>query len=322
MTPTDHDSLAIGIDMGGTSVKLGVCHGARLLFHADPIETQNFAGAEALLEVMSREVRALKQACPGVRAVGVGVPGFTDVNTGMVYHLTNVNGWNNVLLNDIMTQATGIPTFAENDANAMAYAEFKHGAGMGATNMIGVTLGTGVGGGLVLNGELFRGSACGAGEIGQMSIDYKGKPGAYGNTGGLEEYVGNREMAARAATLYQQAGILKSSVDCEPHKLTEAAAAQDPVALQVWDEFTTQLASCLANCCWLINPDTIVIGGGIARAGAILFEPLQRKMNAQLHTTFSHGLKVLPAHFGNEAGIIGSAAVALERHAASRSGQL
>ncbi len=313
MNQHNNDSLAIGIDMGGTSVKLGVCRGAELLFHADPIDTQKFQGAEGLLEVMSREVLALKSACPAVRAVGVGVPGFTDVNTGMVYHLTNVPGWNNVLLNELMSRATGIPTFAENDANCMAYAEFKHGAGRGATNMIGVTLGTGVGGGLVLNGQLFRGSACGAGEIGQMSIDYQGKPGAYGNTGGLEEYVGNREVTARATVLYHQAGIHKTKAECVPKELAAAALAGDAIALQVWDEFTTQLASSLANCCWLLNPDTIVIGGGIARAGMVLFDPLRRKISAQLHETFSRNLKILPAKFGNEAGIIGSAAVASER---------
>ena len=99
--------------------------------------------------------------------------------------------------------------------------------------------------------------------------------------------------------MYKKARVKKTLEDCSPAKLSAAAVAGEGPALQVWDEFTTQLASCLANCCWLINPDTIVIGGGIARAGAILFEPLQRKMNAQLHTTFAHGLKVLPAHFGN-----------------------
>jgi glucokinase len=313
MSAKKSNALAIGIDMGGTSVKLGVCRGAELLFHADPIPTQQFKGAKDLLAAMIEGVLALKNASPEIEAVGVGVPGFTDVNTGMVYHLTNVPGWTNVSLNEIMGSATGIPTFAENDANCMAYAEFKHGAGQGAVNMLGVTLGTGVGGGLVLNGELFRGSACGAGEIGQMSIDYQGKPGAYGNTGAIEEYVGNREMAARAFELYKAAGQLKRLEDCAPAKLSEAAKQGDAVAEQVWDEFTSQLACSLANCCWLINPDTIVIGGGIAKAGKLLFDPLKKKMQQQLHKTFKSGLRIIPAHFGNEAGIIGSAAVALER---------
>lgn len=313
MSSNSLQDLAIGIDMGGTSVKIGVCRGSELLFHADPILTQDFNGPDDLLAAMTKSVVALKSVAPGIKAVGVGVPGFTDVNTGMVFHLTNVPGWNDVNLNQILSESTGLPTFAENDANCMAYAEFKHGAGIGSTNMVGVTLGTGVGGGLVLNGQLFRGSACGAGEIGQMSIDYAGKPGAYGNTGAIEEYVGNREMTARAQLLYHQAGKPMDARDCTPAKLSEAAATGDPVALQVWDEFTTQLACSLANCCWLINPDTIVVGGGIAKAGDLLFHPLRRKLDAQLHRTFKDNLRLIPAMFGNEAGIIGSAAVALER---------
>lgn len=307
------NSLAIGVDLGGTSVKLGVCRGPKLLFHADPIPTQNYDGADRLLEAIQNAILALKDASPDIKAVGVGVPGFTNVNTGMVYHLTNVPGWKNVSLNQRMTEATGIPTFAENDANCMAYAEFKHGAGIGATNMVGVTLGTGVGGGLVINGQLFRGSTCAAGEIGQMSIDYRGKPGAYGNPGGLEEYLGNREVAAHAMELYRKAGLTKTKEACSPANLSAAAKDGDPVALQVWDEFTTRLAAALSDICWLINPDTIVIGGGLAKAGDLILLPLRRKMESQLHEVFTSQLKILPAQFGNEAGIIGSAAVALER---------
>ncbi|MFZ9938022.1 MAG: ROK family protein [Luteolibacter sp.] len=165
----------------------------------------------------------------------------------------------------------------------------------------GVTLGTGVGAGLVLNGQLCSGSFCGAGEIGQMSIHYRGKPGSYGNTGAQEKYLGNREVAARAAALFKAAA------------LSAAARKGDEVALQVWDQFATQLACGLANCIWLLNPDTVVIGGGLSNAGSPLFVPLRKKLKHQLHRTFGHKLKIVRARFGNEAGIIGSAAVALER---------
>jgi glucokinase len=304
-------NLAIGIDMGGTSVKMGVCDGSQLLFHADPIPTDKFASSKLLLAEMAKTVQALCHAAPGIRTVGIGVPGFADVNTGLVHSLTNIPGWKGVKLNDVFTKLTNIPTFTENDANAMAYAEFCYGAGRGATNMIAVTLGTGVGGALVIDGKLFRGSFSGAGEIGQMSIDFQGKPGAYGNTGGLEEYVGNRETTARAEEIYKAAG--RSLPNYSPANLSAEAKKGDPLALQVWDEYATQLACCLANCVWLINPDTIVIGGGVARAGAVLFKPLKQKLQAQLAKPFKDKLRLLPAEFGNEAGIIGSAAVALER---------
>jgi glucokinase len=305
--------LAIGIDMGGSSVKLGVCRGAELLYQADPIPTHNFRGAKDLLAAMRDAILGLQQTTPGIVAVGMGVPGFTDVNSGMVHALTNVPSWENVPLNTLLSKATGIPTFVENDANCMAYAEFKHGAGVGATNMIGVTLGTGVGGGLVLNGQLYRGTFCGAGEIGQMSIDYRGKLGTYGNIGANEEYLGNRELAAQAAELFEAAGRKMTLDESSPAALSAAAKKGDKVALQVWDDFTTQLSCGLANCIWLLNPDTIVIGGGISNAGSQLLVPLRKKLKAQLHKTFKHRLRVVRARFGNGAGIIGSAAVALER---------
>lgn len=312
-TSTATRQLTIGIDMGGSSVKLGVCRGAELLFQACPIPTQDFRGAKDLLAAMRDAIRALRQKTPGIAAVGVGVPGFTDVNTGMVHALTNVPGWEDVPLNVLLGKAAGLPTFVENDANCMAYAEFRHGAGIGATNMIGVTLGTGVGGGLVLNGKLYRGSFSGAGEIGQMSINYRGKPGSYGNTGAQEEYLGNREVAARAAALFKAAGRKTTADECSPAALSAAAKKGDKVALQVWDEFATRLACGLANCIWLLNPDTVVIGGGIANAGSPLFVPLRRKLNARLHKIFRHRLRIVRARFGNEAGIVGSAAIALER---------
>ena len=305
--------LAIGIDMGGSSVKLGVCRGAELLFQAHPISTRKFRGAMDLLAAMCEAILALRKEVPGIAAVGVGVPGFADVNTGRVHALTNVPGWEKIPLKTLLSKATGLPTFVENDANCMAYAEFKHGAGMGASNMIGVTLGTGVGAGLVLNGQLYRGSFCGAGEIGQMSIDYRGKPGTYGNTGAQEEYLGNREVEARAAALFKAAGRKATADDCSPAALSAAAKMGDKVALRVWDEFATQLACGLANCIWLLNPDTVVIGGGLSNAGSPLFGPLRKKLKHQLHKTFRHKLRIVRARFGNEAGIIGSAAVALER---------
>jgi glucokinase len=303
--------LAIGIDMGGTSVKMGVVQGAEILFHADPIPTKDFKGSKPLLAAMAETVRQLLQTAPGIRALGIGVPGFADVNTGMVYNLTNVPGWRNVELNSVLSRLTGLPCFAENDANCMAYAEYCHGAGRGAVNMVAVTLGTGVGGGLVINGQLFRGSASGAGEIGQMSIDHAGKPGSYGNTGALEEYVGNKEVAVRAAAIYAAAG--RSLEDYSPSSMAREARRNDPQALQVWDEFTTHLACALSNCVWLINPDKIVIGGGIAKAGPVLFSPLRQKMKNQLAGPFKKNLDIVSARFGNDAGIIGSAAVAVER---------
>ena len=304
--------LAVGIDMGGTTVKYGVVRGHEIIDELEPLPTPAFKGPKPLLKELSARIAALQVKHKGIAAIGMGVPGFADITRGYVHELTNVEGWQRVHVAKALTAGTGLPAFVENDANAMCYAEFLHGAGQGARNMIAVTLGTGVGGGLVLNGQLYRGSTFGAGEIGQMGIDYEGHMGEHGNPGALEKYVGNREVTARARTLYAKGKYRVAAEDCEPRGLSAAARRKDPIALRVWDEYTTQLAAGLASCVWLLNPDRIVIGGGVARAGAVLFDPLKKKLLGQVAPSFRTGLKIVPAKFGNDAGIIGSAAVALD----------
>lgn len=306
--------LAIGIDMGGTSLKLGVCDGAEVICKDEPIITKDFDGAAGTVPEIARRVAVLREKFPAIAALGIGVPGFADVTTGLVHGLTNVPGWDGIYLAKILREATGLPSVAENDANCMGLAELHHGAGRGFKHFIAVTLGTGVGGAVFLHGQLFRGASSAAGEIGQMSIDYEGidKTGEYHNPGCLEKYTGNRQVTERAAQLYAAAGAVKTPVECEPAGLAAAAAAGDQIALQVWDEFTSQLATGLANCCWLLNPEAVIIGGGIAAAGEIVFEPLRDKLHGQLGDAFRENLSLLPAKFGNEAGTIGAAALALE----------
>lgn len=309
MEPQD-ESLSVGIDFGGTSVKIGLCRGAEIVARPAPIPTREFDGPEALIDAMAARVGALVSEFRGIRSVGIGVPGFVDEATGHVHRLTNVPGWVEIPLRRILEDVTGLPAKAENDANCMTWAEYRLGAGRGARNLVAVTLGTGVGGGLILDGRLFHGSASGAGEIGQMSVDHRGRAGTYGNTGALEEYVGNNEIAARARKLYREAGRTIGESDCSPAALAAAAREGDAVALRMWDEIAGYLACGLSNCVWLLNPDVIVIGGGIARAGRVLFDPLREKLRNRLADTFRKELKVVPARFGNDAGIIGSAAVA------------
>jgi glucokinase len=309
---TTSPSLAIGIDMGGTTVKYGVVRGHEIIEELDPLPTPDFKGAKPLLKELTVRINGLQKKHKRIAAVGMGVPGFADVTRGYVHELSNVRGWERVYVSKILTGGTGLPSFVENDANAMCYAEYLHGAGKGSVNMVAVTLGTGVGGGLIFNGELYRGSAFGAGEIGQMSIDYRGVMGQHGNIGPLEKYIGNREIAALARDLYDKARCRVTDEDCKPRALSAAARRGDPVALEIWDLFTTQLAAGLCNCVWLLNPDRIVIGGGIAKAGKLLIEALKTKMHAQLALPFRQKLKIVPAKFGNDAGIIGNAAVAMD----------
>ncbi len=309
---SDLQKTSIGIDFGGTSVKLGVCRGDELLTTDDPIPTADFHGPAALIGEMAARVARLRQTHPDICAIGVGVPGLVDFDHGFVHELTNVPGWKHVPLKAILGEKTGLPVLVENDANAMVYAEFRFGAARGLKNVVGLTIGTGIGGGLVLDGKMYRGSGFAAGEIGQMSVHFDGKPGHYGNLGALEKYTGNQQIAEHAVQRYAEAGIEKQVSDCTPKKIAEAAQAGDDIARQVWAEVADWLGTALASIAWLLNPDAFVIGGGVAQAGDLIFTPLKNKVRSMLSTVVWERLLIAPARFSNEAGIIGNAALAAD----------
>lgn len=309
---SENTLTSVGIDFGGTSVKLGVCRGGELLTTDAPIPTANFAGPAALIGEMAARVAKLRETYPDIAAIGVGVPGLVDFDRGFVHILTNVPGWKHVPLKTILGESTGLPVVVENDANAMAYAEFRYGAARGLNNVVALTMGTGIGGGLILNGQLYRGSGCAAGEIGQMSIHFDGKAGHYGNLGALEKYTGNKEIGEHAMQRYAEANVQKSADECTPKHIAEAAQAGDEIARQIWDEIADWLGTSLSSIAWLLNPDAFVIGGGVAQAGDLIFDPLKRKVQSMLSTVVWERLQILPAKYSNEAGIIGNAALAAD----------
>lgn len=304
--------LAIGIDFGGTSVKTGVVSGSSIIDHAPPIATPEFDGPDGLIDAIARTIEDLRLRHPGIAAIGVGMPGFVNFEKGIVYGLTNVPGWDNLPLKERLEAKTGLPVTVDNDANCMAFAEWKQGAGIGFSHLICMTLGTGVGGAIIANGGMVRGARHGAGEIGQTSIDFKGRHGHYGNLGALEDYVGNNEITATAKEAYEEAGSPKSLEMCTPAALSVAAKEGDPIALRIWEETGRMIATAAMNCCWLLNPEAIIVGGGVAKAGDLIFGPIDRHLRQQLSGPFKDHLKIIPARFGNEAGIVGAAVLALE----------
>lgn len=313
MCPEMSDTpLAIGIDFGGTSVKTGVVNGSDVIDHAPPIATPEFESPGDLIDAIARTVEDLRARHPGVRAIGVGMPGFVNFETGTVYNLTNVRGWADIRLKELLEAKIGLPVTVENDANCMAFAEWKQGAGRGFQHVICMTLGTGVGGAVIANGQLIRGARHGAGEIGQTSIDYQGRRGHYGNLGALEDYVGNNEITEAARLAYEAAGDPKGAELCSPAALAAAANDGDPIALKLWDDVGRMIATAAMNCCWLLNPDAIIIGGGVAKAGKLVFDPVTKYLHEQLSSPFKDHLQIVPARFGNEAGIVGAAVLALE----------
>ena len=305
-------ATAIGVDFGGTSVKPGVVKGGVILEKGNVIPTIQDGNVDALIGTIVAEINRLKKEYADVTAVGFGLPGIINPAEGVVVNLTNVKGWRDIPLRKIVSQKTGLVTNLENDAKAMAYAEWKFGAGGTLPNVLCVTLGTGIGGGLILNGKLYRGARMIAGEIGQTSIDYQGKDFVYGNKGALEAYVGIWHIVERAKEIYSSAGKTLSDEDALPHKLSLAADAGDPLALALWSDIGLKLGVGLSNVVWLLNPHRIVIGGGVAKAGDRLIRKIESTIRERTEKTFWEKLEIVPATLGNDAGIIGAATLALE----------
>jgi glucokinase len=212
----------------------------------------------------------------------------------------------------ILGERLGVPVVLENDANAMAYGEWLYGGAANTRHAVCITLGTGVGGGLILDGKLFRGAQLAAGEVGQSSIDFRGLSGPYGNLGCLEMYVGNHPISARALVLYKAASLPPPTAECTPRDLDAAARAGCPVANQLWEAVGTEIGAALANIVWLLNPDAIVIGGGVAKAADVLFPHIIRSVKGRCSEVVTEHLRIVAATLGNDAGAIGCGALALE----------
>lgn len=309
---------AIGIDFGGTSVKVGLCDGEEVVEKMPRIPTDDYGSRGDLIDAIVAQIETLKEKYPDLVGVGAGVPGNVDYPSGRIHELTNVAGWVDVPFRNILEEKTGLVAALDNDANCMAYAEWRVGAGQGSDHMLAITMGTGVGGGLVIDGKFCRGAASVAAEVGQMSLDYSGRVGVYGNKGCTEKYIGNAQVEELAMNLYKQrhfkdGGPMPESSMCEPKALAAAAGEGDQVAIEVWGKVAEFLATTLCNVCWLVNPDRIVIGGGLAGAGELLFSPLRAHMKDQLSNTHYQSMKIVSAKFGNDAGMIGAAMEAADR---------
>lgn len=303
---------SIGIDFGGTSIKMGVVKGAEVIAHAPSIATQEYGNPDQLIEAIAQFVNMLRLNHPEVQDIGMGMPGFVNFYQGTVYTLTNVPGWNNVPVRDMLQAACGLPVYVENDANCMAYAEWKMGAGRGMSSLVCLTMGTGIGGGIVVHDRMLRGRRLSAAELGQTSIHYQGKTGPFGSRGAIEEYIGNNELAAEAVKRYAGAGIIKTVDECTPRHLDEAARSGCPIALQLWEDTAEMLGCLIMNLMYTLVPDAFIIGGGVAKAGDLLMKPLLENLRKQLFPLLMEDLKILPARFGAEAGLLGAGAMAMD----------
>lgn len=313
-----YQRMAIGIDFGGTAVKAGLVDETGVVLDRVQAATADIRARSAWLDFVGECLRRFGDGHGRPVGIGVGVPGFVDFQRGFIYNLTNVPGWTRVPLAGMLRKRFGLSAFVDNDVNAMALGECAYGAGRRYRQAVFATLGTGVGGAVVIDGRLYRGAYSMAGEVGHMSINQYGRRTPEGR-GGLETYVGNKRIVAAAARALQggRRSLIRRLVHGDltqitPKILALAARRGDPLAREIFDTMADCLATAFASVTYLLQPEVIIVGGGVAQSGRILFNPLRCHLKERLHPFFAERIRVIPAVLGADAGLIGCATLVFQ----------
>ncbi|MBA2537123.1 MAG: ROK family protein [Actinobacteria bacterium] len=306
----------IAIDLGGTKLAAGVVdrEGTVLRRTEHPTETSS---QDALLAQIDGAIEELMNGEVG--ALGIGIPSLIDQRAGQAGSSVNVP-LTGVHLRDQLATRFGVPVALENDANAAALAEHRFGAGRGTAHMVLLTLGTGIGGGLILNGELYRGSLGTAGELGHITIDLNGSrcQGTCPGIGHLEALASGTaadrlaEDVARARPTSGLGRALAEGRDVDPRLTVELAKSGDPDAREVLDTIGYRLGVGIASYVNIFNPELVVVGGGFSRAGDLVLEPARKVVAERALPPARDAVRIELAVLGPEAGLIGAAVVGFE----------
>ncbi len=310
----------IGVDLGGTDIKVAVvdCEGAVLYSDCAPTEAHRGYGhtinniIRAINNILQKNNLDISQ----IGGIGVGCPGQVDPEKGLVKFLPNIPGWINIELADILEKELGLKAGVDNDVRCAALGEQKFGAGKGYNNIVCITVGTGIGSGIIMNGKLIRGANSCAGEIGHMILrDTGGKFCGCGNTGCFEtlasgpsivEMAENYIMGGKSSKFKELAG----DGPITPELVARAAGFGDEVAKAIFKQAGYWIGIALTNVVNLLNPEIIIIGGGVAKSGNLLLEPIRKTVRERALKTALENLQIVEAQLGNDAGMIGASLLA------------
>ena len=305
----------IGADLGGTKMLVGVVDAEQHVLHRATSLSHGLSQDE-VLDAIESELRSAREARPAAAAAGLGVPCTIDRERGVAITAVNLD-LVDVPIRELMSERLQMPVFLDNDANMAALAEHLFGAGRGASNVVMLTVGTGIGGGLILGGELYRGSGGAAGELGHVVIDLMGPPcqGNCPSNGCVEALASGTVLAAEglaAAQREPESALGRRLAAGEPidgRAVTDAGKAGDAAARDAIEAVGRRLGVALASLANIFQPDLIVIGGGVIAAGELLLAPARLEVAARALPPMNE-TPVLAAKLGPDAGMIGAAAMA------------
>ncbi len=306
----------IGVDIGGTNIKIALVDFEGKIIYSNTTPTRAEMGFEAGVANIKQAIKDLmqetKESAKTIEAIGFGLPGQIDYKLGMVKNLPNIPGWINIPLGKLIEDEFQIPTKLDNDVRCAALGELNFGAGKGCENLICITIGTGIGSGIVLNGKLVRGASNAAGEIGhiKMTLD-KGPLCGCGDHGCFEAYASGPSIVSMAKEFIsggKSAKYKEMATDgiITPYIVAQAALQGDPVSLQIFKQMGEIIGIGLSSVVNLLNPEKIIIGGGVADAGEILLGPIRKTIEDRAMPIQKEAVKVVPAQLANAAGVIGA----------------
>ncbi len=292
---TQSQPQVIGIDLGGTAIKLGRFTPDGTCLQSLSVPTPQPATPEAVLAAMVEAIASVDPDKKSV-AIGVGTPGPADASGRIALVAINLANWRDVPLAEQLEAKTGLPTIIANDANCAGLGEAWLGAGRRFNNFILLTLGTGVGGAIILDGKLFVGHQGAAGELGLITLNPDGPPCNSGNQGSLEQYV--------------SVTAIRRSTGLEPAELGAMAQAGNSEALTFWQNYGKGLGAGLASLIYVLTPEAIAIGGGVCASAEFFFPAALAEIERRVLPSSRAGLQLLCAELGNQAGMVGAAKLA------------
>jgi glucokinase len=288
----------IGIDLGGTAIKLGRFTADGSCLQSLSVPTPHPAYPDDTIDTMLYAIEKLAPGMTDISAIGIGTPGPADAVGRVAKIAINLEGWIDIPVATLIQSRTGVPTIVGNDANCAGLGEKWLGAGRNYRNSVLLTLGTGVGGAVFLNGSLFTGHAGSAGELGLMTFDPDGHPCKSGNNGSLEQFLSGQ--------------AIRRMTGKEPKELGLLAAAGDRDALEFWDNYGRNLGIGLTSILYILTPEVAIIGGGISASAKYFLPAAQQEIDRRVMSVSRPGFKLIEAELGNQAGITGAAKLAWE----------
>ena len=299
----------VGVDLGGTTFTVGLVDEEKGVLKKVQHETRVEEGFESVIERIAQVVEEIGK---GAEAVGIGSPG--SIIDGVVKFSPNFPGWIDVPLAERIEELTGLPTFVENDANAFVLGEKWFGAGKGYDHIVALTLGTGVGGGVITHGILLKGHLGIGAELGHTLVEPGGPACGCGNYGCLEALASATaivRMAKEMRVKYPDSEIFKSE-RITAKVVMDAARNGDELGLRIRDRVVDALARAIASFAHIFNPQVVILGGGVSRAGDLILEPLKKKVREYLMPSFLNTFEIVISPLLDDAGVLGAASVALE----------